>query len=132
MKVTELYFHMVLFIMLIMDDSSFHDYEWNFSVTIQMKATELYFHVVMFITLIEKILSFTAVKEIIVCDHSNEAIDQYFRVIFLFIKLYSVFQTFKSVEESLVSVWSSQWKKLQKQFVLQYSHNEVSIPPHIS
>ena len=64
MKVTELYFHMVLFIMLIMDDSSFHDYEWNFSVTIQMKATELYFHVVMFITLIEKILSFTAVKEI--------------------------------------------------------------------
>ena len=87
MKVTELYFHMVLFIMLIMDDSSFHDYEWNFSVTIQMKATELYFHVVMFITLIEKILSFTAVKEIIVCDHSNEAIDQYFQVIFLFILL---------------------------------------------
>ena len=35
------------------------------------------------------------------CDHSNEAIKQYFHVV-LFISLYKVILTFKSVDETLV------------------------------
>ena len=39
--------------------------------------------------------------ETLMCDHSNESIEQYFHVL-LFIMLYKVVLTFKSVDETLV------------------------------
>ena len=41
-------------------------------VTIQMKAIEQYFHVVLFIMVYKVVLTFKAVDDILVCDHSNE------------------------------------------------------------
>ena len=43
-----------------------------------MKATEQYFPLVLFIVLYEVILTFKSVDEILKCDHSKKAIEQYF------------------------------------------------------
>ena len=50
----------------------------SYDVTIQMKATEQYFLVVLFIMLYKVVLTFECVYEILWCDHSNQAIEQYF------------------------------------------------------
>ena len=47
-------------------------------MTIQMKATEQYFPVVLFIMLYKVLLSFESEDEILCCEHSNEASEQYF------------------------------------------------------
>ena len=49
-----------------------------YGVTIQMKGTEQYFPVVLFIMLYKVVLSFESVDEILCCEHSNEASEQYF------------------------------------------------------
>jgi len=41
------------------------------------------------------------VDETLVCDHSNESFEQYFHVV-LFIMLYKVVLTYKSVDKTLV------------------------------
>ena len=50
----------------------------SYGVTIQMKATEQYFPVVLFIMLYKVLLSFESEDEILCCEHSNEASEQYF------------------------------------------------------
>ena len=45
-------------------------------------------------------LTFTSVDEILKCDHSMTATEQYFHVV-LFIMLYKVILTFESVDEIL-------------------------------
>ena len=47
-------------------------------MTIQIKATEKHFTVVLFIILNKVVLSFESVDEILCCEHSNEAFEQYF------------------------------------------------------
>ena len=47
------------------------------------------------------VLTLKSVNETLVCDHSNESIEQYFHVV-LFIMLYKVVLTVKSVDETLV------------------------------
>ena len=49
-------------------------------MTIQLKATEQYFPVVLFILLYKVVLTFESVNEILTCDHSNGAFEQYFSV----------------------------------------------------
>ena len=46
------------------------------------------------------VLTFESVDEILKCDHSNEATEQYFPVV-LFIILYKVVLTYESVDEIL-------------------------------
>ena len=74
MKVTELYFCVVLFIMLYKEVLTFEmvDEIIIYGVTIQMKATEQYFRVVLFIML-QGVVTFESVDEILMCDHSNES-----------------------------------------------------------
>ena len=97
-------------------------------VTVQMKANEQYFHVVLFIILYKVVLTF---KSVVTCDQAfffrrsakekqretrrsvgqsgfsqcvtiqMKATEQYFHVV-LFIILYKVVLTFKSVDETLV------------------------------
>ena len=43
-----------------------------------MKATEQYFPVVLFIMLYKVVLTFESVDEILKCDHSMNALKQYF------------------------------------------------------
>ena len=46
--------------------------------TFQMKASEQFIHVALFINMLFKVvLSFKFVDESLDCDHSNEAIEQY-------------------------------------------------------
>ena len=45
-----------------------------------MKAIEQYFPVVLFITLYKVVLTFESVDEILKCDHSNKASEQYFSI----------------------------------------------------
>ena len=67
-----------------------------------MKAIERYFHVVLIFMLYKVVpVTFTSVDETLVCDHSNEAIEQHFHVV-LFIMLNKVVLTFKTVDEILV------------------------------
>ena len=47
------------------------------------------------------VLAFKSWDETPVCDHLNEAIEQYFHVV-LFIMLYKVVLAFKSVDETLL------------------------------
>ena len=49
------------------------------------------------------LLTFESVDEILWCDHSDEATEQYFPVV-LFFMLYKVVLTFESVDEILQSV----------------------------
>ena len=58
--------------------------------------------------------------EILVCDNSNEAIEQYFHVV-LFIMLYKMVLTFKSVDETLVCNHSSEsyWAELSCDYAVQ-------------
>ena len=101
MKVNELYFLVVVFIMLykvVLKSLWMKCY----AVTIQMKATEQYFPVVLFIMLYRVVLTFESVDEILCCDHSKKVkvTEQYFLVV-LFIMLYKVVLTFESVDEIL-------------------------------
>ena len=50
-------------------------------MTIQLKAAEQYFPVVPFIMLYKVVLTFESVDEILKCDHSNEATEQYFSAV---------------------------------------------------
>jgi len=54
----------------------------------------------LFVMLYKVVLSLESVNEILRCDHSMKATEQYFPVL-LFIKLYKVFLTFESVNEML-------------------------------
>ena len=47
-------------------------------MTIQMKTTEQYFSVVLLSMLYEAVLALESVDEILKCDHSNKATEQYF------------------------------------------------------
>ena len=62
------------------------------------------------------------------------AIEQYFRVVLLFMEVYKLLLTFASVDESLACDHSSASYRgksfWQMQFVFHYSQNEVYIPPH--
>ena len=71
-------------------------------MTIQVKAIDQYFLIpaVLFIMLYKVVLTFESVDEILKCDHSNKATEQYFPVA-LFIMLYKVVLTFGSVNEIL-------------------------------
>ena len=73
MKATDLYFHVVLFIMLYKVVLTFKSLgnilPW--SVTIQMKAVKQYFQVVLFIMLYKVVLAFKSVDETLVCDHES-------------------------------------------------------------
>ena len=64
-------------------------------MTMQMKAP-----VVLFIMLYKVVLTFESVDEVLKCDHSNEATEQYFPVV-LFILLYKLVVTFETVDEIL-------------------------------
>ena len=48
-----------------------------------MKATEQDFPVVLFIMLYKVALTFESMDEILKCDNSNKAIEQYFSVLFI-------------------------------------------------
>jgi len=59
---------------------------------------------VLFIMLYKVVLTFESVDEILKCDHSMKATEQYFPVVLfivLFIMLYKVVLTFESVDEIL-------------------------------
>ena len=52
-----------------------------------MKATEQYFSVVLFYMLYKVVLTFESVNEILKCDHSNKAIEQYSYVVLFKVRL---------------------------------------------
>ena len=72
MKATELYFPVVLFIILYKVVLTFESVV-EILMTIQMKATEQYFPVVLFIMLYKVVPTCESVVEILKCDHSNES-----------------------------------------------------------
>ena len=55
---------------------------------------------VLFTMLYKVVLTFKSLDETLVCDHSNQSIEQYFLVV-LFMMLYKVVLTSKSVDETL-------------------------------
>ena len=74
MKVTEQYFHVVLFIMLyMMVLTSKSVNETRLVCDHSIEATEQYFDVVLFIMLYMMVLTSKSVNETLVCDHSNES-----------------------------------------------------------
>jgi len=73
MRATELYFHVVLLIMLYRVGLTSESVDETQCVTIQMRATELYFHVVLFIMACKVVLTSESVHEAAVCNHSNES-----------------------------------------------------------
>ena len=48
---------------------------------VTIRITEQYFPVVLFIMLYKVVLTFESVDEILWCDHSSEATEQYFPVV---------------------------------------------------